>query len=405
MQEPEHPVKPSLGERIPAPDHGVTFRFQEATALTEAEERAILSLLSAAFNGGPSWFGLVADPLDHLHWKFRDFPGTAQAELLEDGDRIVGMIVALRRRLLVNGKELIGRTGVDLALDPSIQGRGVQTLRTVDMLPVRKRMSPEVAFNWTLPAHPTARHLAERQGILPIANYVETYLKPLSLSKLFARSGRSAQAEGTSRTRTMLASREHRLRHLVSRARLGVRLVAASARAATRRHALGGVELTTVARFDERANEFWERAATAFDFIQVRNAEYLNWRFCDPRGGDFVVRVAEDSGQLLGYAATRIDEHEAVLADLLALPARPDVVRALVTDAIDVARDRGAPVLRTWLPRTHSYRDALREFGFVSAPAVVSVGYQIWWGDAEEMAFLQNPSARVHLMNADTDHL
>jgi len=405
MQRPEPGISPLLGERIPAPNHGITFRFQEATALTEAEERALLTLVTTAFNGRPIWFGLTADPLDHLRWKYQDFPGTAQAELLERGDQIVGMIVAMRRRFLVRGHELIARDGVDLAFDPSIQGQGIQTVRTVDMLSVREQMLPEVAFNWTLSGHPTARHLAERLGNQQVANYVESHLKLLSLNKLVGRSRRADQSAGTSRTRPMLESRERRLQRFVGRAILRARLVAASVRAATRRRAPSVLELTTVDRFDDRADEFWEEAAAAFEFIQIRDTEYLNWRFCDPRGGDFVVRAAEESGRLLGYAATRIDGAEAVVADLLTLPGRPDVVRALVADAIDVARAGGALVLRADLPRRHPYRDALRESGFVSTPANTSFGYEMWRGDAQETAFLRSTSARVHLMNADADHM
>lgn len=401
----EPQLSPRLGQRIPAPLHNVSFRFEEATDLTEEDERALIELLRTAFNGGPGWFGLTPDPVDHLRWKFRDFPGTAQAELLEDGGRIVGMIFGMRRRFLVRGHELIGRDAVDLALDPSIQGRGIQTLRSVDMLPVRKQMFPDVTFNWNLATHPTARHLAGRQGTLPVANYLETHLKPLSIRKLFNRVRPGDQTEGTSRTREMLEAGDGRFESLARKARLGLRLAVASARIGIARQASGDIELTTLTSFDDSANKFWEKAAAAFDFIQIRDADYLNWRFCDARGGAYVVRAATDDGKLLGYAAMRIDGQQAILGDLLALPGRTDIVRALLADATDLARSHGVPIMRAWLPHSHPYRAVLKKSGFVSSPTDLSLGYQQWREDAAELAFLEDPAAKVHMMIADADHI
>lgn len=400
----ESPTRPLLGERVAAPEHGLSFRFQEAGDLTEDDEAAIVTLLRTAFNGGPSWFALVEDPLDHLHWKFRDFPGTAQAELVEEGNRLVGMIYALRRRFLVQGRELVARDGVDLAIDPSMQGRGVQTLRVDTMLPVRKQMFPEVAFSWNLMAHPATRHLRERLGNQLVANRLERHLRLISGRKLLTRSRRPGQAEGASRTRAVLKSRGRSVRPMIERALQAVRIAAARARAA-RKRAPAHVELSTLSEFDKQFDEFGAAAGAAFDFIQTRDAEYLNWRFCDPRGGDFVVRAAADGGRWLGYAAIRIDDREAILADLLALPGRLDVIRALVADAIDVADARGAPILRAWLPRSHPYRSALREFGFVSTPETVTLAYQMWNGEADEMKILDDPSASIHFMVADSDHV
>lgn len=402
---------PTLGQRISAPGYDITFRFQEATNLTDAEEQELIELLRLAFNGGPSWFALVDNPLDHLRWKFQDFPGTAQAELLEEkvelpeqDHRIVGMIYAMRRRFLVQGRELIGRDAVDLALDPALQGRGIQTLRTVDMLPARLQLFPEVAFNWNLAAHPAARHLQERTHTQNVANYLETHLKLLSLRRLVRGGSRTRQDTGTSRTRTMLESRQRRLTRLGERARLGIRLAAGYARSNIRRPQRATTDITTVHHFGDDFDQFGVAAAAAFDLIQVRDAEYLNWRFTDPRGGRFVVRAAHEGDRLLGYVAVRLDRDEAVLADLLTLPDRPDVATALLADAIEVAQQAALPVMRAWLPRHHPYRDALKRSGFIASPAVVSLGYQLWWGDAADMAFLSDPQARVHFMNADSDH-
>jgi len=70
--------------------------------------------------------------------------------------------------------------------------------------------------------------------------------------------------------------------------------------------------IETADHFDDGANKFWREAATQFDLIQVRARDSLNWRFCDPRGGPFIVRTAREDGRLLGYVALRVDSRETV---------------------------------------------------------------------------------------------
>ncbi len=125
--------------------------------------------------------------------------------------------------------------------------------------------------------------------------------------------------------------------------------------------------ITTLERFDDRIEGFFEEAAKPFDFLIVRGKDYMNWRYCEPAGGRFTVRVAEQDGRILGYLVFKVGEGSGYIADLLALPGRIDVVRSLVEDALHLFREVGVELVTCWMIWRHPYNGMLRRYGFVDS--------------------------------------
>ena len=61
--------------------------------------------------------------------------------------------------------------------------------------------------------------------------------------------------------------------------------------------------------------------------------------------------------------------------------------------------------MRCWMAKRHPYRVALRDAGFVRYDADLHLTYRVWDGDREQLRFMQEPDARIHIMTADTDHV
>ena len=159
-------------------------------------------------------------------------------------------------------------------------------------------------------------------------------------------------------------------------------------------------ELRDVARFDRRADVLFERMTGDFDLIFDGGSERLNWRYRDRRAGPFIARAVEEDGELTGYAVWRVDPPLGWLADLRVAPGRLDAAEALVLDG--AARlDVGA--LSCWLPHRHPYRPLLRRLGFVAKPGAVPLRYRPQRLSAADLAFLDQPDARLHLTIGDTD--
>ena len=170
----------------------------------------------------------------------------------------------------------------------------------------------------------------------------------------------------------------------------------------------GEFSISTLPAFDDRAARFVEQASASWDFIPVRPAEYLNWRYCDPRAGLFTVRSAEEDGVILGYAVSHRIGIRGHIVDMLALPGRLDVVRALIDDATALLGSAGAAVVECWMLRQHPYAGVLRQAGFVRLPrasgeANSEIGiYGRGWTPADR-ALISSPQARIHLVRTDFD--
>jgi hypothetical protein len=181
-------------------------------------------------------------------------------------------------------------------------------------------------------------------------------------------------------------------------------LGARQAARARRCQPVSGARIGAVDRFDARMDLFFAQAREPWDLIVTRSRAHLDWRYCDPRGGAFEKRVAEDGGgAILGYAvALRLDDH-AYLVDLLALPERSDVIADLVTDLIADLERSGCVDVLCWLQASHPYRDALRGAGFLDARERPSLTFRPGGAEPSELDFLTAPDVRIHYTLGDTD--
>lgn len=407
----EHTLELAIGDRLPLPMDGLTIRIIYPEDFPRERDLELIELLRRAFNGGPMWFRFDVEPVDHLRWKLRDFPGTALLKLTEDGDTPVAMIVYDVHRYLSQGKEVMVGEEVDSATEPPYQGRGIRSAG--DRL--SKRWIPGTPwFAYTIAngAHPlSSRRLGKTGESQLMGNPLLTLAKVISPSRLIwsqisSRVQRNRRVRGAgSRTREVLEARGIGSRAPRSaRLKAALMLLGATVSSSLRRSPHGSWTIRTTHQFDQRADRFWERAHDQFDVIQIRDRDYLNWRFCDPRAGGFVVRTAEEDGELLGYLALRITGQTAVIADLLALPGRSDVVGSLLDDAASIALQAGAASLRCWSVAGHPYLASLKRAGFAAYPNTMGFNYNGWARSLSELTFLSDPATRIHYQPADTDH-
>ena len=400
-----------LGERIPIGDGGLLWRRVPGTEVDAAELPPLVELLRRGFNGGPTWFELPVSHAEHVAWRLAA-PGAGELSTVQDGERTVWMQVVWRRPFLLDGRERAVRLGGGMVLDPDLQGRGLY--RTISAM---KDRNYDVGYDFSIAysAHPVTVHLSRsltrETGRTPrvyLGNPIATFRRPLSLRRA-ADSAAPAEADAgvsVSKTHAVLASSGQRRRPAVARdLAWRWRYLAGEARGAlsSRREAAWSVR--AVPAFDARVEGLFREAASGFDLIQMRDAAYLNWRYCDPRGGPYTILVAEEGGALLGYAALLLAGGWAALADLLVLPGRDDVAYSLLRAAVARAKASPAAEVRAWLPARHAYRPALERAGFhaVRAPGIGQ--FRALDMPLDELATVASPDARVHLMLGDSDYI
>jgi hypothetical protein len=371
---------------------GLEFRLLDSTEITEAVAAEMLALFRSGFGRWP-WSDPGVPELDHLRWKTSG-PAT---RLGSYQGRIHGRLVyaatVFASWVRIAGVRRLRVVLLDACVDPSLQGRGIYS-RAVSYRQHVLRYRCDFSMHERSQTGFVERRMAST-GHRPLANRVTALVRVLQPSGLSP--ARAAMEASRSPSKSPLDGPRRLLARPASLA-----LWALGAAVAATRRSPGG-RPRTAARFDQRFDALFEAAAGSFDVIGERTAEFLSWRYGDPRGGRNVVRELAEGERLVGYSVVRSAGPRAYLSDLLALPDRPHAIEALVADAVEVAAHGGASTLECWLPRRHPYRAALWRRGFFDRGRDAGISYHPVEMPAAELELLGDPRLRIHYTLGDTD--
>jgi hypothetical protein len=101
--------------------------------------------------------------------------------------------------------------------------------------------------------------------------------------------------------------------------------------------------------FDESFDAFFEKVAAGVSCVVEKDAAFLKWRYGpgSPLWPATVLTVREAEG-LVGYAVVRtvLGGQDSYILDLVSLPGRRDVARALLRGSVRLLREEGAHIIR-----------------------------------------------------------
>jgi hypothetical protein len=363
---------PSSSERDCAPE----FRLLESADVSNVIADEMLAIFRAGFGQWP-FIEPEVSHLDYLRWKMSG-PATSlgsfQGRL---GGRLVYATIVFASWVRIKGVRRLRLSFLDACVDPAARGRGIFSRAVAHQETLEYRCDFSM---FERSATVKVQRRLGRRDQRPLANRVNV------MTRILVPSGPPTSHHGLKRLPVITAAFAAWL--------LGSML------AATRRRP--AVEPRDVTCIDERFDVLFERAASSFDVIAERTAEFLRWRYGDRRGGRYVLRELTEGDRLVGYSVVRTAGAHAYLADLLVLPGRGDAVTTLVADAVAIATASGATMLDCWLPRHHPYRAALRRQGLFGRRDA-GVSYHPVELPAEELAPLADRRARIHFTLGDTD--
>lgn len=387
----------------------MTIRVRE---MKDGEEPAVVDLLARVFRGWPP-YSIDVDAADHLRWKLLRRPEHRRYQLVAEVDgALAGTFFVIERFWRIGERVCRASDGVDNVVDPAFRGMGVFSAMS-DHFTQRFRVDFECSIgNYTV--SPAVRHRYPPGADETLANPVGVYVAIGSLRRYLALRRRT----GESAARTLGAVAVTAIRRAlgdVSRGRDGGSRGGRSEGGARRKdldaspsqrrsHDGETLQVRDLAHADARFDRLWSEAATSFRLIAVRDAEYLAWRYREPRAARYTIRGIEEGDRLLGYAVSRIDRGWSQLVDLMAVPGRDDVVAALAADTLHAARAAGAAGCRSWSLRHHPYEAPLRSIGFVRAPGEIKFICRPYSKDLD-WSFVRDPRPAVHVSYGDSDHV
>jgi len=59
------------------------------------------------------------------------------------------------------------------------------------------------------------------------------------------------------------------------------------------KYSINDFEVNNINKFDYKVDELWASVNDYFKYIVVRDKNFLNWRYCDPRGGIYYIKQLE----------------------------------------------------------------------------------------------------------------
>lgn len=337
-------------DNIPKPPDlpdGWTARF-----IRPNEEEAVLAVLSKAFDRWPK-LAVSVSPLEHLRWKMICHPLAQQFHIVvESPDGIVG-------------------ARIEWAFETKL-GDQVVTMRE----PVDRAVMPDFQRNYAMSA-------------------MRVYAQELRDNSFDMYMGYRSETPGLRNLR----------RYRVPSARFSrtIDVLVCDPVLVPPAEDKTSWTISQVDSFDERADTLWSKAQTQFLFGIVRSSAHLNWRYADPRAGDYVILAAEEDGRWLGYVVLRMAANAGYVADLLALPDRHDVAESLLSAAVEHFRARGHRRVECWSEAHSVYRWAQDRVGFNKLRRTIGIGWRPTRVSPEAAAFLEDPKASVYITAGDTD--
>ncbi len=343
--------------------------------LTQEDLERMVELLQVVFDGWPA-FDPGVTAVDHLRWKIETpFAGVAAIAAEIEGE-LVGSVTVFTLRAKVGDREFPRTRSLDYAVHPDFRGRGIASA----ISPVIQDAVPSPRLRISETHSQELLHLLHKSGAQVVANPVRPLRCQLGMPDTKTRETTSG---------LLMA--------------LGTAAMGLGNRLRYRRRHSSTPRPKTLTRFDERFDVFWESVREQFDVILVRTHDYLNWRYCDPRGGESIVRVVENQDRVLGYAVLKMQGAEAAFADVLVLPERLDVVDALIADGLEILREDGVKSVICWLPERHPYRHTLLGRSFVQARQRVLLTTRPGYLPDDADAILNRPELRFHYSLGDSD--
>jgi hypothetical protein len=332
---------PSLQEQYPLPP-GCTMRPSR-----DGDEDGLLDLLLAAFDGVWPRRRISVPPIDHLRWKLRSHEVAVQGHLLVELDgRIIGCRSMWVTHLKVDDRVFLTRLPIDRAVLPDMQRHHV-------MSAMETRTPPE----WF-----------DQFGVI------------VGLSNNW-------------QSNNFISGTPHRRSVDVVARRLEGDATAAP---------VGEWSIRRVDAFDDRVDALWRDAASGFRLAFVRTKDSLNYRYADPRAGDYSIAIAEAGDRVLGYIIYTSWKQTGQVADVLVLPERFDVLESLLAYALDQLRQTGCASVECWRDIYHPYGPVLDKLGFDHVRRRQGITVH-WLRGPDELAFFADPKSAVHIMAGDTD--
>ena len=241
------------------------------------EEEEIVDVIEQAFGTWP-FYDIDCSPLDHWKWKHLDNPikDSLINVAVSDG-KIIGCYHADIQHLFLNGETILWGDGVDACVNPNYRKMGIYNKLLDYTFDTMRENSVTYWRGFTV--NPILiETLSKRYPYFP--NLLQNLFHVSDINLHLQKKATSYSNVKKLGFKTLMLFRSTQKRILESRLN-------------------DSINVKMIECFDESIDLFWKKIVNDYDCIQERSQKYLNWRYCDPRGGAYHIFQAEKDLSLI----------------------------------------------------------------------------------------------------------
>jgi GNAT superfamily N-acetyltransferase len=131
------------------------------------------------------------------------------------------------------------------------------------------------------------------------------------------------------------------------------------------------IEIEEIFSFDERINQFWEKASKLKNIMIVKDMKYLNWRYISKIGREYKIFIAKKQQEIAGYIVLKLIKgirSHGIIVDFFTLPGENTVAALLISQAVQYLKEDSAATISCWMLEDTPYYRILRKQGFIRRP-------------------------------------
>jgi hypothetical protein len=355
------------------------------------DEEEIVHFLRLPFEGWPS-FDITCSPLDHWKWKFVDNPlKLTISSLCVKGGEIIGCFHGIPRMVKIGDRLLLCASGADAGVHPSF--RGFRFFSEMDKLAKQLMTKSGVRLFYAVSSNPVVIKYYSAQDYVFARSPLEyVRIRDVSLH-----------------LKTTHNKHPHLRKYVFGLQKVLGRLETSTP---TIQPTDEEFRISRISSFDDRIEDFWNIVKSHYGFIIERRKNYMNWRYCDSRGGDYTIRIAEKNGEqgIMGYIITRINNYQkdypvGYVVDLLTLPQRLDVGHALMRDALRDLDEQKINTTKCLIIKGSEHERVLTKCGFFNSRRKIGLVYRPHATISQQTAFFNIATEMMHFVYGDYDDI
>ena len=300
-------------------------------------------MLDLVFGGWPRLD--VDSPIDYWRWKYGRTDLNKKVVVAVDDDRIVGCLHDPTVLIKVGPDILEGDHGTDAAIHPDYRRRGIYT-QLDDYF-------DDLILSYNHSDNPIVYEKSQRSGGVRFPFDILTLVRVGDIDEYIMKN--HVQNKYVFKTGFLVFKLLNALKN---------RLID--------RVTYNKYETSTVDVFDDKADIFWDKIQGKYNYIIARSTSYLNWRYCDPRAGEYIIRTIKNEDMIEGITVLRINKYDpenkqGYIVDLLTVDDKKDIVLSLLDEAIKVFEEEGVNIIHFWAVKGSLYERYVKMKGFIDS--------------------------------------